>query len=94
MNENGVCTIPASSVLTWGILSLVFCCTPVWGLICAIIARKKAKTFALENGGECIGKAKVGNILSIVGLVLAIIMTVFWAIYLFVVVGLVATYNY
>lgn len=65
----------ASSTLTMGILSLVFCEISLLGLIFAIICKFKAKKYAALTG-KLSGKANVGKILSTVGLVISIIMTV------------------
>ncbi|MBQ7566458.1 MAG: hypothetical protein IJT18_05000 [Oscillospiraceae bacterium] len=75
-------TVTASNVLTWGIIALVFCWTPIVGLVLAIIARKKAKTYGAENNGEITGQAKVGQIFSIIALVASIVAIVYWAIYI------------
>ena len=92
-------TVTATTVMVWGILGLAFSESGLLGLIFSIIGRKKAKTFLLENG-QLFGQAKVGGILSKVGLIVSIIMMVFWVIYIAVVgifVGTVAsnaTYYY
>ena len=67
----------AGSALPFGILSLVFCGSGILGLIFAIIGKKKAKAYAAEVG-QLDGKAKVGSILATVGLILSIIMMVYW----------------
>lgn len=54
------------------------------GLIVAIVARKKLKQF-VNDGGQLVGMAKVANILSRIALILGIVMTVFWAIYIVVI---------
>ena len=95
----GVQTVSASKVLTWGILGLAFAGSGLLGLIFSIIGLKKGKLFLAENG-SLFGQAKVGRTLAKVGLILSIVMMVFWVIYIAVVgifVGTVAsnaTYYY
>ncbi len=69
------------NILTFGILSLVFC--GILGIIFGAIGRKKGKEF-IAQGGELAGSSKVGFILSKVGLILGIIATIVIAIYLIV----------
>ena len=69
----------ASKALTFGILSLVFSWTGILGLIFAIVGMKKAKAYAAETG-VLAGKAKVGKILSIIGLIGSIFMVLYWII--------------
>lgn len=83
--------VSSQSVLTWGIVSIIFAESGLVGLILAIIARGKAKKF-VANGNELAGKAKVGNILSIVALILSIVMTVFWVFYFLMIVFAAASY--
>lgn len=78
----------ASSTLTMGILSLVFCEIGLLGLIFAIIGKSKAKKYAALTG-KLSGKANVGKILSTVGLVISIIMTAVWAFYLLMIFALI-----
>lgn len=86
----GVKTVTPSSVMVWGILGLAFSELGLLGLIFSIIGRKKAKTFLLENG-QLFGQAKVGGILSKVGLIVSIIMMVFWVIYIILIAAAVGT---
>lgn len=74
----------SGSVLTFGILSMVFSEVPVLGLIFAIIGLSKSGAFARAHGGACFGKAKVGRILSIIALIISIIANV---LYLIVILG-------
>ena len=67
--------------LVFGIISLVLAEGGILGIIFGAIGKAKAKAFAEQNGGVVTGKAKVGKILSTLGLVFGIIMTVFWVIY-------------
>lgn len=78
----------SKSVLTWGILGLVFadtCILSFLGIIFSAIALNKAKAFQAANGA-LYGKAKVGKILATVGLILGIVMTVFAVIYLLLII--------
>lgn len=72
--------VSSQSVLTWGIVSIIFAESGLLGLVFAIIGRNKAKKF-VANGNELSGKAKVGSILSLIALILSIIMLVVWVIY-------------
>ena len=67
--------------LVFGIISLVLAEGGILGIIFGAIGKAKAKAFAEQNGGVVTGKAKVGKILSTLGLVFGIIMTVFLVIY-------------
>ena len=75
-------TIPPSQVLTWGILGLAFAAaTGLLGIIFSIIGKKKAAAYTAA-GNPLTGTAKVGSILSKVGLGVGIGMTVFWTLYI------------
>ncbi|MBQ3416502.1 MAG: hypothetical protein IJH32_01525 [Ruminococcus sp.] len=87
----------ANSVLIFGILGLAFACT-FWlsflGIIFSAIDRGKVKDY-LYRYGVLYGKSKVGNILSRIGLPVAIVLTalaVFYTIYLIAIAGTVAYY--
>ena len=72
----------STPILIFGILGLSFACIPYvnfLGIIFSAIAKGKVKQF-LELGGVLSGKAKVGNILAKVGLIVGIVLTVFFAI--------------
>lgn len=72
----------STPILVFGILGLSFACIPYvnfLGIIFSAIAKKKVKQF-LACGGVLSGKAKVGNILATVGLIIGIILTVLFAI--------------
>ena len=76
--------VNANPVLTWGILGLAFACTffvSFLGIIFSAVGRGKAKAYAAQ-AGQLSGKARVGSILSLVGLILGIVMTVFFIIWL------------
>ncbi|MBR4761686.1 MAG: zinc ribbon domain-containing protein [Clostridia bacterium] len=92
--SNGIKTVSPGKVLTWGILGLAFAELGILGLIFSIIGLKNANTFLAENG-MLYGQAKVGRILAKAGLIVSIIMMVFWLIYIIAigsVIGSVATY--
>lgn len=78
-NQNN--NLPQPNTLVFGILSLVF--TSILGIIFGSIGRKKGKEF-IEQGGELTGAAKVGFILSKIGVILGIIATIVIAIYIIV----------
>ena len=59
------------------------------GIILCAIAKGKVKAWE-QKYGPATGMAKAAKIISTVGMVFSIIMTVFWVIYFFIVVGLVA----
>ena len=74
------------NILVLGILSLVFCSLGIPGIIIGAIGRSKGKKF-IQAGGTLTGAAKVGYILSLLGLIFGIVMTVFWAIYVIVIIA-------
>lgn len=83
----------ASSALTMGILSLVFTCTfflSFLGIIFGAIGKSRAKQFALLNGVPA-GKAKVGSILSTIGLIFGIILTVIVFLYVVLIIFILET---
>ena len=68
---------PQPNLLVLGILSLVF--TSIVGIILGAIGRKKGKAY-IAQGGTLTGASKVGYILSLVGLILGIVVTVIYVI--------------
>lgn len=78
----------ATPILVLGILSLAL--PALGGLICAIICRKKVKAY-VSGGGRLTGIAKVGNILSIVGLAISIATCVYIAVYLCIIFAMYGT---
>lgn len=89
MNNNVYCepvsaynaTSPAQDnskkALIFGILSVALGELGILGLIFAILGKKEAKKYE-ASFGQLSGKAKVGSILSTVGLILSIAMIVFY----------------
>lgn len=87
-NAAPVSTIPYNTtpILVFGILALALAGgTGIVGIIFGILTKKKVNEY-LGLGGQLTGKAKVGSILGKVGLILGIVMTVFWAIYITVII--------
>lgn len=62
--------------LVFGILSLVLSGGGILSIIFGAIGKAKAKAFAAANDGVLAGKAKVGKVLSTIGLVCGIIATI------------------
>lgn len=79
------------NLLVLGILSLVF--SSVVGIILGAIGRSKGKKF-VEAGGTLTGAAKVGYILSLVGIILGIVVTVYIIIVAVAAGGAAASYNF
>ena len=71
--------------MIFGIIALVLSELGVPGLIFAILGKKEAAKYA-ASFGQLAGKAKLGSIFSKIGLVLSIIMTVFWVLYFLIIV--------
>ena len=77
----------SKSILTFGILAIAFGSTfylSFLGIVFGAIARSKAKTYLMSY--PLVGRAKVGRILGTVGFVLGIVLTVFFTLWLIVVV--------
>ena len=70
----------AGSILTWGILGLAFSATVILGIIFSAIGLSKARRFQ-ETYGPLHHRAKVGRILSLVGLIVSLVMILFWIVY-------------
>lgn len=79
--------ITPSQVLTWGIVAAATCSTGILGIIFGIIGRNKAKEYVAAYG-QTTGQVKTGSILSNVGFIAGIVMTVFWAFYIIVIVAI------
>ena len=72
----------STPILIFGIIGIALAVIPYinfLGIIFSAIAKSKVKKY-LADGGVLTGKAKVGNILATVGLILGIVFTVFWTI--------------
>lgn len=70
-----------TKVMVFGIIGLALSSAGIPGLVLSIIALRFADEFARLNGG-LFGQAKVGRILGKVGLIVSIVMTVIWALYI------------
>ena len=81
---------PQPNLLVFGILSLVF--EVIVGIMLGAIGRSKGKAY-IAQGGQLTGASKVGFILCKVGLILSIIATVFFVIYMIVIIAGLATVN-
>lgn len=85
----------SSSALTFGILSVCFCWVPILSIMALVfgaVAKKKGNTVRAMNG-SITGKAKAGHILGCVGLGCSIGMTVFWTVYIILLVGVACAYS-
>lgn len=83
--------IKPSNVLTMGILALAFCGSGLLGIIFGAIGKKKAKAY-VDYYGETTGQVKAGSIMSKIGFIVGIIMTVIWVIYIIIMVAAMASY--
>lgn len=79
----------SNAILIFGIIGLVCSCSfylSLLGIIFSAVARGKVKSF-LASGGQLSGKAKVGSILSKVGLILGIVLFVLFVFWLIVMIA-------
>ena len=76
------------AALIWGIVAVVVCQLPL-GFIFGIIGQRKARE-AAEMGIEN-GMVKAGRIMSKIGLIVGIVLTAFWILYILFIVGMLAT---
>jgi hypothetical protein len=60
------------------------------GIILCAIAKGKVKAWE-QKYGPATGMAKAAKIISTIGLVFSILMTVFWALYIIVIIGVIAS---
>ena len=94
--ENAETNGLGKACLIFGIIGLAFSCSfylSLLGIIFSAVGRGKVKAF-LAAGGQLTGKAKVGSILSKVGLILGIVLFVFFVIWLIVVIAAAANGAY
>ena len=78
------------NVLLWGILGLSFSCTfflSFLGIIFSAIGMSKANLYTRLTGRPVNKGGKVGRILSVVGLITGIVMTVLFIIWLIVIIA-------
>lgn len=76
-------------VLIWGILGLSFALTmflSILGIIFSAVGLNKAKNFESFTGGAYSRQASIGRKLSIAGIIVGIIMTVLFIIYIAVII--------
>ncbi len=73
--------IKPSNVLTFGILAVAFCGMGILGIIFGAIGKNKARAY-VDAYGQTTGQVKAGSIMSKIGFIIGIIMTVIWAIYI------------
>jgi hypothetical protein len=81
--------VSGKPALTFGILGIIFACTFYFsflGIIFSAIGLGKAKAFQAA-AGQLYGPAKVGKILSVIGLIVGIILTVIAAIALIAIIA-------
>ena len=76
--------IKPSNVLTMGILALAFMGSGILGIIFGAIGKNKAKPY-VDYYGETTGQVKAGSIMSKIGFIVGIIMTVIWVLYIILV---------
>ena len=79
MNEQEKAELSKKSLI-FGILAVALSETVILGVIFGFIARKNAKAYGDANGGVIDGKAKVGNILGLVGIILGFVSIIYWII--------------
>ena len=81
---------PQPNLLVFGILAIAL--NFIVGIILGAIGRSKGKKY-IAQGGQLTGASKVGFILCKVGLILSIIATVFFVIYMIAIGAGLATYK-
>lgn len=78
--NNAVEASTRTSLMVWGIVATALAVYfPIVGIVISIIARNKVNTYR-RLYGECTGKAKVGETLSLVALILSIALTVLYTV--------------
>lgn len=89
-------TVDGGSILTFGILALAFACTffaSFLGIVFGAVCKGKVNAYCAA-GAPLEGKAKVGSILGKVGLILGIVMTAIFVVYIFVIVIAALSFSY
>ncbi|MBQ2781553.1 MAG: hypothetical protein IJF42_08390, partial [Clostridia bacterium] len=79
----------SGSILTKGILAIIFAWEPILSIIAIVFGSKAGKWYdqlCARAGREIGGRAKVGRILGKIGKIGGIVMTVFWPIYIFIII--------
>jgi hypothetical protein len=79
MNEQEKAGI-STKALVFGILAIALSETVILGIVFGFIARKQAKAYGAANGGVIDGKAKVGNILGLLGIIFGFVAIIYWII--------------
>ncbi len=78
--------VKPSTVLTFGILAVAFCCTVYFsflGIVFGAIGKNKARAY-VDAYGQTTGQVKAGSIMSKIGFIVGIIVTVIFVIALIV----------
>ncbi len=84
----------AKLILILGIISLAVSCIPfvgIGGIVVGAIGMGKSNAYVKAGGIRC-GMSITGRILSRVGMIVSIVMTVFWVIYFSAIACAVGTY--
>ena len=87
-NAAPVAPVDAGSLMIKGILAIALCGFGIPGIILGSMAKKLAAQFMAANGGQIFGKAKIGSILGRIGFGFGIGLTIFWAFYFIIIVGI------
>ena len=74
------CRFISGELITWLLILSLFVLSPI-GFVFSIIGLKKANTY-IKQYGEISQQVKIGKILSIIGIVGSSIMTIFWLIWI------------
>ncbi len=96
VQESPAAAALSTPILIFGILGIAFACTfylSFLGIIFSAIAKGKVKQY-LAEGGVLSGKAKVGNILAKVGLIVGIILAALFVLWLIVMIIAAVTNGY
>ena len=66
----------AQGALAFGILSLVFGCIPLIGIITSILGLYLSKQYKINGGEKMLSKARAGKVCAIIGLCLSLVLIV------------------